>query len=372
MRQVSRIWCVAVLVACAKSDDPKKQQVAAPAPAVDAAVDAAATTIDVPWTLATATSVAALPAKPVAYIFVPPDGTMLVGTTPSLAAATVVTDNASLQKLVPPDPDAPPPPPDDGWGTIGTGTYGTLHGSGAGVGGTGQGYGVGIGGGGGSYVAQSFHGARTEPGKARLVLVADATSPVMTIGRVVIALREPIAIAVRDENGAIAALPLPLVGPGGGGPGAGVELILGSQLQNLVNGVGAAPAGAEPLAITVRGGSSGMRGRDPGLPTVRIGNATAVGDLDKNIIRRYIKRNIQKMQYCYEKELVKKPELAGTVTAEFVIDPQGNVPSSKANGVSPDVSSCIAGVIKQIQFPKPTGGGIVKVSYPFTFRPTGN
>jgi hypothetical protein len=47
------------------------------------------------------------------------------------------------------------------------------------------------------------------------------------------------------------------------------------------------------------------------------------------------------------------------------------VATSNASGVDPEVSSCVAGVIKSIEFPKPKGGGGVQVNYPFTFRPTG-
>jgi len=56
----------------------------------------------------------------------------------------------------------------------------------------------------------------------------------------------------------------------------------------------------------------------------RSGQPSAEGDLDKAIIRRYIKRNIQKIQYCYEKQLLAKPTLAGTVSAQFFSTPNGN------------------------------------------------
>ncbi len=117
------------------------------------------------------------------------------------------------------------------------------------------------------------------------------------------------------------------------------------------------------------GRGSGMRGRTATVPTIGIGQPTANGDLDKVIIRRYIKRNIQKLQYCYEKQLLAKPALAGTVNAQFFIDPNGSVASSSASGVDPEVSGCVAAVIKSIEFPKPKGGGGVQVNYPFTFRP---
>ena len=37
---------------------------------------------------------------------------------------------------------------------------------------------------------------------------------------------------------------------------------------------------------------------------MNIGNATATGDLDKNIIRRYIRQKLPQIQHCYEKQLV--------------------------------------------------------------------
>jgi hypothetical protein len=108
-----------------------------------------------------------------------------------------------------------------------------------------------------------------------------------------------------------------------------------------------------------------------GIPTVHLGQPNAQGDLDKAIIRRYIKRNVQKIQYCYEKELLSSPDIAGTVSVQFFIAPTGKVASSAASGVAPRVSSCIANVIQNIEFPKPKGGGGVQVNYPFTLRPNG-
>jgi hypothetical protein len=57
--------------------------------------------------------------------------------------------------------------------------------------------------------------------------------------------------------------------------------------------------------------------------------------------------------------------------SQFQISPQGAVLNSTAQGVHDEVSGCVANVIKTIQFPKPRGGGLVQVRYPFTFRPTG-
>ena len=153
-------------------------------------------------------------------------------------------------------------------------------------------------------------------------------------------------------------------GPGGGGTGWGT---IGTGRYGTIGHGSGTGSG-----YGVGGGRGGMRGRSAAVPTVSIGQPNAQGDLDKAIIRRYIKRNIQKIQYCYEKELLAKPGLSGTVQTQFLITGNGNVQSSTGNGVDGNVSSCVAAVIKGIEFPKPKGGGNVQVNYPFTFRPAGS
>lgn len=115
-------------------------------------------------------------------------------------------------------------------------------------------------------------------------------------------------------------------------------------------------------------GRGGMRGRVANVPTVSIGQPNAQGDLDKAIIRRYIKRNINKIQYCYEKQLLSKPKIEGTIQTQFMISPSGSVSAADAQGFDTDVATCVRDVIKSIEFPKPKGGGMVQVNYPFTFR----
>jgi hypothetical protein len=53
---------------------------------------------------------------------------------------------------------------------------------------------------------------------------------------------------------------------------------------------------------------------------------------------------------------------------QFFIRPDGKVASATASGVDSEVASCVAEVIKKIEFPKPKGGGGVQVSYPFVFH----
>ncbi len=157
-------------------------------------------------------------------------------------------------------------------------------------------------------------------------------------------------------------------GVGAGGGGTGLGTIGTGRYGTIGHGSGTG------TGYGIGSGAGGMRGRQPKQPTVSIGNATAVGDLDKNTIRRYVRQKIQQIEYCYQKQLVVKPSLAGTVNTKFTIDGNGRVIAASGSGMgNTEVESCVAGVLRSIQFPKPAGGGIVNVtSYPFTFRPAGN
>lgn len=117
------------------------------------------------------------------------------------------------------------------------------------------------------------------------------------------------------------------------------------------------------------GGTPGINRHVPKVPVV-VGRPETGGSYDKSLIRRYIRRNIDKIAYCYEKQLLAKPTLAGTVNVSFYIQPDGTVKSASGKGVDAEVSSCVADIVSAIEFPKPPDGGVVQVNYPFTFRPT--
>ncbi|MFT3696690.1 MAG: AgmX/PglI C-terminal domain-containing protein [Kofleriaceae bacterium] len=148
--------------------------------------------------------------------------------------------------------------------------------------------------------------------------------------------------------------------------------LLGNEAGEMNGGFGYGRSGFGPGGGgtgwgTIGTGGQGPVGRPKTLPSTTLGQANVTGDLDKAIIRRYIKRNIQKLEYCYEKTLLAKPGLKGTVTAKFTIDSGGLVSASTASGLDKDVSDCVARVIKDIEFPKPKSG-TVDVTYPFEFR----
>ncbi len=118
--------------------------------------------------------------------------------------------------------------------------------------------------------------------------------------------------------------------------------------------------GSDGDALSRRDGAGGQPGH-------------ALGDgglLDKSIIRRYIKRHIAKIAYCYERELLARPQLQGTLQVRFTIAPTGNVVAVTATGVDEGVAACVADVIRNIVFPSVSDTAVV-VNYPFTFRAAG-
>jgi hypothetical protein len=98
------------------------------------------------------------------------------------------------------------------------------------------------------------------------------------------------------------------------------------------------------------------------------------GSLDKELIRRVIHAHRNQVRFCYESELVRHPGMNGKVTVKFIIGANGTVQksgldaSTLGNG---NVESCIVSRVAQWEFPKPKGGGIVVVSYPFLLKESG-
>ena len=119
-----------------------------------------------------------------------------------------------------------------------------------------------------------------------------------------------------------------------------------------------------------KGGRGGRRKRKEEGKKKEGGGRGVIGDIDRELVRRYVRRKLAQITYCYEKELLGKPGLDGTVTADFTFNHVGAVIDSSASGVDPTVSSCIAGVISTITFPK-TAGGVYRIKYPFDLHTTG-
>jgi hypothetical protein len=97
-----------------------------------------------------------------------------------------------------------------------------------------------------------------------------------------------------------------------------------------------------------------------------------MGGLDKSVIDEYIKRHMPQIRACYEKQLNSASNLSGRIATRFVISGSGRVSQAGVTTTSMNngkVEGCLVGVLKNIVFPEPLGGGTVEVDYPFNFTP---
>ncbi len=161
---------------------------------------------------------------------------------------------------------------------------------------------------------------------------------------------------------------LGLVGTGSGGGGTGEGTIGLGNLGTIGKGGGGGNGSGYGR------GAGGLGGRRARAPDVIPGQANVRGSLDKEIIRRIIRRHINEVKYCYEQELTKKPDLGGRIMVQFTIAASGQVIASvlqNSTMANARVENCTVQAVRRWEFPKPLGGGIVIVSYPFVLTPAG-
>lgn len=99
--------------------------------------------------------------------------------------------------------------------------------------------------------------------------------------------------------------------------------------------------------------------------------AVVMGSLDKNAIRQVIQRNLGPVQNCYSRALQSNPNAGGKVTLSFTIQADGNVADAQGTSGDAELGNCVARQAGRWNFPAPKGGGVVRVTYPFVFRTTG-
>jgi len=100
--------------------------------------------------------------------------------------------------------------------------------------------------------------------------------------------------------------------------------------------------------------------------------ASGKGSLDKEIIRAEISTHHPEATSCYQPEMDKNQKLSGRLMVQFTIGASGDVIASvlqQSTLNNKTVESCIVGIVRCWKFPPPAGGGIVIITYPFTFTP---
>ena len=127
-------------------------------------------------------------------------------------------------------------------------------------------------------------------------------------------------------------------------------------------------------------GSGGYTGSRPGqihglLGTrpahrVKASSPQVQGGLNPEIVRRIIRRHLNELRYCYQKEAQKEPGLAGTVKVSWTITPTGVVSAvvkDSSDLGNPAAERCIVSAVKRWLFPRPSDGKQAKVTMGWTF-----
>jgi len=152
-------------------------------------------------------------------------------------------------------------------------------------------------------------------------------------------------------------------GPGGGGIGVGT---LGTgRIGTRGRGSGDAGYGS---------GEGGLGAKTDRDVTMTQGTPVILGSLDPEIIRRIVREHASQIRYCYESELTRTPGLLGKIVMKWVINGEGRVMQAQVADTqmkNANVENCLATKVKTWLFPKPKGGGMVIVNYPFVFKQGG-
>ena len=101
------------------------------------------------------------------------------------------------------------------------------------------------------------------------------------------------------------------------------------------------------------------------------GVPTVTGPLAPSLIEYVVKRHLNAIRYCYQRELLKSADLQGTLTVRFTIQSDGKVTSSQTQDSTLNneaVDSCVATRFTRMQFPYPDNGETVTVLFPLKFN----
>jgi hypothetical protein len=154
-----------------------------------------------------------------------------------------------------------------------------------------------------------------------------------------------------------------LKGGGGGGGGTGNTLGIGSVGTKGVAG----GQGSYGTGVT-------LGGKKTADIAIAASDPEITGSIDRELIRRVVRSHLDQLRYCYEVQLTKNPKLSGKVAVKWVVTEQGTVSSSvvaQTTTGNNELDTCVAGRVLTWVFPKPKGGGVAVVTYPFIFKEPG-
>ena len=157
-------------------------------------------------------------------------------------------------------------------------------------------------------------------------------------------------------------------GEGGGGKGEGVGM---NGISGLGHIGGTCTTGQHCEGIG-HGGHLGGTYVPKGPSITWNPVVTSNGRLDPAVIQRIVRLNSGRFVGCYKDGLRTNPSLSGRVSVAFVIGRDGSVTTANDTSGSDiadhNVRACVVKSFYGLSFPEPAGG-IVSVTYPFSFTP---
>ena len=135
----------------------------------------------------------------------------------------------------------------------------------------------------------------------------------------------------------------------------------------------------KPLGTYVRGMTSvarraivaGLTAALVVLGAAATGHA-AYGKVDAFVVREKIRRDLPKINRCYESALRYEPELAGKVKVRFAVVRKGTVKGVRVlqnTTGHAGVERCVTRVVSGIKFPTRRYGKPLSFTFPFVFSP---
>lgn len=183
-----------------------------------------------------------------------------------------------------------------------------------------------------------------------------------------------------DLKGAVGNMFGPTVGDSYGVGGLGLKGTGtggGGQAETIgIGGVGTKGRGGGLGGAGYGTGVGGLGRKGEREVSIQTGSAAVLGSIDKELVRRVIQEHASQIRYCYEQELQRDPRLEGKVVVRWIINADGRVsnPQIDAGGTtmaSDPVHRCMMDRIQSWEFPKPKGGGIAVITYPWILRASG-
>ena len=101
-------------------------------------------------------------------------------------------------------------------------------------------------------------------------------------------------------------------------------------------------------------------------------HAGSYGKIDAFVVRQKIRKDLPKINRCYESVLRYEPELAGKVSVRFAVVRTGYVKGLHVveNTTGNDkVERCVARVVSAMRFPRRRTGKSLQFTFPFVFAP---